>query len=250
LALAIAWGTFAACSSFDSAEPSSPEDGGTVDAADGALVVDAGTDVEAGRFCESLTTKPTLCVDFDEGDPVDFGFEAKTGDVSVDLALSKSPPASMRVAGRSFVERYFPGDSQSLTLSFQVWVGGLDGGPPLNEFGIVGRIIAGSKECSFDIAAAQRDLEIQVVGDDGGRSDERHALVRYPVAGEWKDVTMRLIDDDAGVTARVDIAGGPALDEVRTTCPDLKVGAHVDVGLLYEPEASEVRIDNVVFNRN
>lgn len=255
LGLAVAWGAFAACSSFDADAPSTGDDAGTADSgvdADAAVTADAAeADAEAGPFCESLAPKPTLCADFDDGKPPDFDFGILLGDASVDMTFAKSPPGSLlALTQMNYIERYFPGDAKTITLSYAVRPGGADGGPPLTNFVIVSRIVAGNDPCSFDIAVAAKELEIQAPNPDGGEGlHEDYPLFRYPVAGEWTDVVMRLTDDGTGVTCSVDVGGEVTISPFKSICPNLGSGTRIDMGMIYGGAGNEVRLDNVVFNR-
>jgi hypothetical protein len=251
-----------ACGAFSSSDdPAATADASALDSATSgdSSTVDAGNaDATTVRFCESLTPKPTFCVDFDEGEPAPTNFDEQIGTMTIDSRLPFSAPGSLVASTQdgggnaeaiSWLGRTLTGvGTSSYRASFMVRIGDDDGGAlPVSPYGIIFRIHFG--EWSFDLDVKGLGyFDVLRQAPDAG-SDTRTTLLRRPAPGVWTKIELRLTDDPAGgkVRAELDIGGKPAFDPITTACPDLSSSPRLFLGLIYS-NGAVVRYDDVVFD--
>jgi hypothetical protein len=244
IALAVGAALLVRCTSYGGGGSSSSDDAGPgLDggAGDGALIEGGG----GGSYCSRLAIAPALCADFDEGDPPEFGFGQKSGDVSVDTSMSSSAPGSLLCKPSAFVTRVFdrtyPG---TWRLSFDIAIetaldpdagGGFQAIATLSE--------DSSAACTIMFAASQSGWSVssQFTDAEGGlyRSSP---LTRFPTPGQFRHVELVVSSLKVSVT----MDGTSALDPTLIQCSGMP--GHVTLTLGGATATGSVHFDNVVFD--
>jgi hypothetical protein len=136
VAVALAGGCSLLVSTDGLVGPTAASDASTADASDastsdGPLAPDAADSATAKPYCASLSPKPKFCADFDTGQLADF--EHRAGTISLETAVSTSPPRSLlavveRNAPNLFahVQTNFPDTPASYEVSFDAYVAEYD----------------------------------------------------------------------------------------------------------------------------
>jgi hypothetical protein len=232
----------------------------------GASPADGGASPGDGGFCAKLSPAPAFCADFDEGNPVDFGWtepDSNIGDAGfhgVDFGDAVSPTGSRLVknpggSGRlvNSLLRDFPTSAgtwahaaydlrlEQLDPSENVLLSGLIFGPGPSD----------SEHYYVELIASQdrATLQEEVAPADGGpRQFPQTALARGLPVGNWIHVEM--IVDFAAQANTILVNGATALDRAPMA-PSHRTGlAGLEVGLSYfmvgTAGPATARFDNVV----
>ena len=238
-----------------------PLDVGSVLDAPVEAASDAGSD--AGRYCASLTTKPSFCDDFDDEGPFSNWSGSVIGpgaSILRDRAASRSAPNSLLAtspANPASIAAYLRLDSPTtvhrVRVAYDMRVDARDALTAYAEVGYIRFGVTGGKQHAFYIrlrndTSVATAFAAEAYLPDGGVPDYGVALSGNPQFSSWTRVA---VDYDLGTSPHVSVtidgavAGSAALDPTLFTS-DV---AHVDIGIGYTGHPSsaawQLRYDNV-----
>ena len=266
LAVATAWLAAVACSEFGANDGAVlPDASPSADVAlgDAPSTEAAGDAGDAGPWCASQAAGARFCADFDNQDPIGFGFTEliaeQGGQVVRDDSLSVSAPSSALAqipddaGGCAYAEllETFP-TAGAIHLGFSIRMGDITTTLPEEE--IVTRLefsgTDGGAPCFVQLSEhpSGASLLASTVGADAGTVLDQ-GLTRYATPGVWARYQIDIVPAPEGPTISAQLDGKEAF--AATPLPKCAMGGTTSarVGLYCQHgPAKELRLDNIVFD--
>jgi hypothetical protein len=244
-------------------------DASVADATSDASIADAGANVDARPFCEGLTPAPLFCADFDDGDPVQFGWNeihvspTGSGTLTVDTAESRSAPAALVARNQSTgglgIQTWLgraliaPPSVNGVTLDYDLFIEDIAQAADVKVAMLIfdEPSVPGDYALQFSVSPTGCALEERMPPLDGGTNGPYVVTsgVRFVLPSKWTHVTTALDFSKPTATVKIDLDGQSAIEERPLTPGYLRQLMNLQVGMTYADNVKgpiAVRLDNVV----